>query len=31
MIGHKHLFVEMTELGGTVSLGDASKMEVREK
>jgi hypothetical protein len=31
MTGHKHLFAEMTELGGTVSFIDASKVEVKEK
>jgi hypothetical protein len=31
MTGHKHLFVEMTELAGTVSFGDASKVEVKGK
>jgi hypothetical protein len=27
----KHLFAEMTELAGTVSFGDASKVEVKGK
>jgi hypothetical protein len=31
MIGHKHLFAEMTELAGTFSFGDASKVEVNGK
>jgi hypothetical protein len=31
MTGHKHLFTEMTELAGTVSFGDASKVEVKGK
>jgi hypothetical protein len=31
MTDHKHLFAEMTELGGTVSFGDASKVEVKGK
>jgi hypothetical protein len=31
MTDHKHLFVEMTELAGTVSFGDASKVEVKGK
>jgi hypothetical protein len=31
MTGHKHLFAEMTELGETVSFGDASKVEVKGK
>jgi hypothetical protein len=31
MTGHKHLFVEMTELARTVSFGDASKVEVKGK
>jgi hypothetical protein len=31
MTGHKHSFVEMTELAGTVSFGDASKVEVKGK
>jgi hypothetical protein len=29
--GHKHLFAEMNELDGTISFGDASKVEVKEK
>jgi hypothetical protein len=31
MTGHKHLFAEMTELAGTVSFRDASKVEVKGK
>jgi hypothetical protein len=31
MTGHKHLFAEMTELEGSVSFGDASKVEVKGK
>jgi hypothetical protein len=31
MTGHKHLFAKMTELVSTVSFGDASKVEVKEK
>jgi hypothetical protein len=31
IIGHKHLFAEMTKLGGTISFRDASKMEIKEK
>jgi hypothetical protein len=31
MTGHKNLFVEMTELAGTVSFGHASKVEVKGK
>jgi hypothetical protein len=31
LTGHKHLFAEMTELTGTVSFGDASKVEVKGK
>jgi Zinc knuckle len=31
MTGHKHLFTKMIELAGTVSFGDASKVEVKEK
>jgi hypothetical protein len=28
---HKHLFIEMTELDGTVSFKDTFKVEVKEK
>jgi hypothetical protein len=31
MTSHKHLFTEMTELEGSVSFGDASKVEVKGK
>jgi hypothetical protein len=31
MTDHKHLFAEMTELAGTVSFGDASKVEDKGK
>jgi hypothetical protein len=31
MTNHKHLFAEMTELAGTVSFGEASKVEVKRK
>jgi hypothetical protein len=31
MTGHKNLFIEMTELAGTVSFGHASKVEVKGK
>jgi hypothetical protein len=31
MSGHKNLFVEMKEIAGTVSFGDASKVEVKGK
>jgi GAG-pre-integrase domain len=31
MSGHKNLFVEMEEIAGTVSFGDASKVEVKGK
>jgi hypothetical protein len=31
MTSHKHLFTEMTELGGIVSFGDVSKVEVKGK
>jgi hypothetical protein len=29
MTGHKHLFVEMTELAEIFSFGDVSKVEVK--
>jgi hypothetical protein len=31
MTGHKHLFIMMTELVGTVFFGDVSKVEVKGK
>jgi gag-polypeptide of LTR copia-type/Zinc knuckle len=31
MSGHKNLFVEMEEIAGTVSFGDVSKVEVKDK
>jgi hypothetical protein len=31
MIGHKNLFAEMTELGGTVSCGDTFTVKVKGK
>jgi hypothetical protein len=31
MTGYKHLFIMMTELVGTVSFGDVSKVEVKGK
>jgi hypothetical protein len=31
MTDHKHLFAEMTNLGGIVLFGDASKVEIKGK
>jgi hypothetical protein len=31
MSGHKNLFIKMEEIVGTVSFGDASKVEVKAK
>jgi hypothetical protein len=31
MSGHKNLFVEMEEIAGIVSFGDASKVELKDK